>query len=220
MQVKYNHSSKKPNSCLILYLPFTLKKKTMEKQINLKIKDYRDSFHEPHKKKPYYLFIEYGSQNFVFSNKEKAKRFLAKFKKESTLLYKELGYHLSSLHMININLAHVQHYSEYLKISNRLHHFGNRYSKVLNSSKGIDIQIGREINNAYYELDSIYLYFRDFLARHNRLNGILQDVRFKMKAIRRLRRDFDLLLLNAEGVNEITNLEIKSIKYNQILRIA
>jgi hypothetical protein len=192
----------------------------MEKRISLQIKDYRDSFNEPHKKKPYYLYIEYGSQNFVFSNKSKANRFLAKFKKESTLLYMELGYHLSSCYMLNINLANILSHPQYLKIQNKLTSSSERYSKVLTGKGSLNIAIGREINNMYFELDSIYIYFRDFLGKHNRLNYLLQEIRFKMKSIRRLRKDLDLLLSSALGINDITNIDVKSIEFEKILRIA
>ena len=81
----------------------------MEKRIKLKINDYRDNFKEPYKKKPYYLFIEYGSESFYFSNKEKAKRFLSRFKKESTLLFKELGIYINNTSSINVNLVNHCH---------------------------------------------------------------------------------------------------------------
>ena len=190
----------------------------MQRKINLSIKDSRDSFNG-HRKKPYFLFIEYGSKNFVFSNKDKANRFLTKFKNGATSIFLEMGQHLSFLYSININLATIQNYSSYLKNSNGLDVISKRYSFVL-TNKYQDIAIGREVNNFYYELDSQYIYYRDFLQQNARNNFLLNQIRIKMKSIRRLRRDLDLLLSDASGVNELSNIEILSIDFKTKMSIA
>jgi len=41
-----------------------------------------------------------------------------------------------------------------------------------------------------------------------------------MKSIRRLRRDLDLLLSDASGVNELSNIEISSIDFKTKMSIA
>lgn len=191
----------------------------MQRNINLKISDYRDSFNEPHKKKPYYLFIEYGSKNFVFSNKDKANRFLTKFKKESTSIYLELGQHLNFLYTTNINCVHVLNHRKYLKNTSDLNNISNRFSFVL-TNKITEISIGREVNNFYYSIDSLYIEFRDLLSKNNRSNFLLNQVRIKMKAIRRLRKDLDLILYDANGIYELSNIEISSIEFHKKMRIA
>lgn len=190
----------------------------MQRKINLKIKDIRDSF-AGHKKKPYYLFIQYGSKNFVFSNKDKAKRFLTKFKNEATSIFLEMGNHLSFLYTVNINLANTQNHLNYIKNSNGLDSISKRYSFVL-TNKYQDISIGREVNNFYYELDSQYIYYRDFLIKNNRSNFLLNQIRIKMKSIRRLRRDLDLLFNDVNGVNELSDIEALSIDYETKMSIA
>ena len=137
----------------------------MKKNINLEIKDYRESFNEPHRKNPYFLYIEYGVKSFTFSNKEKAKRFLSKFKKESSLLYKELGSFIANCYSLNIRLVQIIPRSNYLSISHRLNSISERYSYILNTKFKQEVQIGREINNIYYELDSIYTDYIKFLQK-------------------------------------------------------
>lgn len=177
----------------------------MKKEINLVIKDYRDSFNEPHKKRPYYLHIEYGKKNFGFSNKEKANRFLTLFRNESTFLYKELGNHISSCFSINVSMVKAINHSDYTKISNSLNNLSLKFSNVLVSKS--DVLIGREIGILYYELEKIYNYFKAFLSKNNRCNALLERVKMDIKNLKRLRKDFDLLLTSAQGVHEIIKID-------------
>lgn len=179
----------------------------MEKTIKLKIKDYRDSFHEPHKKNPYYLFIEYGEKTFAFSNKEKAKRFLSRFKKESTSYYKELGYYMARCYSLNITMVHIIPYSDYMHISKKLNLISLRFSHILNAPNSTDIAIGREINIIYYELHSVYSFLITLLSKNNRSYILLQSTKRELKSIIRLKKDLELLLTDSEGIEKITKID-------------
>tara|TARA_B100000809_G_scaffold75897_1_gene73585 strand:+ start:840 stop:1421 length:582 start_codon:yes stop_codon:yes gene_type:complete len=193
----------------------------MKKTINLQIQDYRDSFNEPHKKEPYFLFIEYGEKRFTFSNKTKAKRFLAKFKSESTNLFKELGYYMSDCFALNISSVHILPQSDFVHISQQLGASSERFAFVLNS-RYIDISIGREINNIYYTLENVYSDFIVLLQKNNRSRVLLLETMRSLKSIRRLRKDLDTLLTNADGINEIMDSEpmIRNTDFVQVLKIA
>jgi hypothetical protein len=189
----------------------------MKKKINLLIKDYRDSFNEPHKKKPYFLFIEYGSQSFTFSNKDKAKRFLVQFQNESTALYKELGNFLSDCYKTNISLVHLLPRADYLSILKRLNTLTSRYSFILNTKT--EIAIGREIDLIYYELKSIYTIYLAFLSSNNRSFYLLKELKFNVKSLKRLRKDLDFLLSDSDGIEKLTSSKIDTVLFYRKLSI-
>jgi hypothetical protein len=190
----------------------------MKKGINLKIKDYRDSFNEPHKKKPYYLFIEYGSQTFVFSNKKLAERWLVKFKKESTELYKELGTYILKLYELNIKLVSQLNFVSFKKNIAILDYCLERYSKVLNGNSVYEIQIGREINSTYYQIENQIFLLKKNLQKNNRNNSLLIETNVQIKLLKRLRFQFDLLLSDTSGIKKIETSE--KIEFLHTLRIA
>lgn len=192
----------------------------MKKNINIVLKDYRDSFHEPHKKKPYYLFIQNGEKCFYFSNKVKANRFLSSFKKQSTLLYKELNNHLKNSYAYLLDLCQILDFAKYQSICNELNFLSLRYAKTLKIKNADSICIGREIDIIYYQLDDFYIYFKKVLQKNNRSNVCLENVNFSIKNIRRLRLDFNALLQDADGINNIINVDSKSVKYEHFLKIA
>lgn len=190
----------------------------MERKINLEIRDYRDSFNEPHKKKPYYLFVEFGDRRFAFSNKKTANRFLSMFQNEATDLFCELGTHLGRLFYYNISLVQKIDYIKYKKNLENLEHFALRYSYVINSKN--DIIIGREILNLYYSLLDELQGIKKILQTNNRSNILLRELKREIKSIKRLKKDFDLLLYDISGVREVTNDKDVTFKFENILRIA
>lgn len=192
----------------------------MPTKINLEIKDYTDSFNEPHKKKPYFLYIQYGQKNFVFSNKNKANRFLSKFKKESHLLFKELGLFISDLHLLNIKLVSNMNYLQFKKNTDNLSFSSERYAKFLSNFQKTHVPIGREIDLIYYDILNQYAFFNKFLSKNNRSNILLENVKIKTKMMIRLKKDFDCLLIDADGINQVTKSELTLIKYDNILFVA
>lgn len=190
----------------------------MERKISLEIKDYRDSFNEPHKKKPYYLFVEFGEKRFVFSNKKTANRFLSMFKNESTDLYCELGVYLGKLFYYNITLVQKVSFLTYKKNLENLEHYAVRYSYVINSKN--EIIIGREILNLYYFLFEELQIIKTILNVNNRSTVLMREVKREIKSIKRLKKDFDLLLSDVSGVREVTNDKNIAMKPKNILKIA
>lgn len=190
----------------------------MEKRINLKIKDYRDSFDEPHIKKPYYLYIEYGSERFYFSNKNKADRFLSKFNYESTNLFKELSIYIEKSFYYNLQLCPILDKPKFTDLKNQIDHIIVRYHFVLTNSTQ-SIQIGREINNIYFQLENLFQFFKQFLQKHNRYNNLLQNLLYYFKSLIRLKTDFDSLLKNVDGIHEVTKIPT-SKNYIHFLKIA
>ena len=201
-----------------LKMPFHNIQIILKRKINLEIKDYRDSFNEPHKKKPYYLFVEFGERKFVFSNKKTANRFLSMFKNESTELFCELGQHLEKLFYYNISLVQKIDFLIYKKNLENLKDYALRYSYVLHSKN--DIVIGREILNLYYSLLDELQTIKKILQSNNRSNTLLRELKSEIKSIKRLKKDFDLLLFDITGVREVTNDKNISVKPKNILRIA
>lgn len=190
----------------------------MEKKINLKLSDYRDFFNEPHKKKPYYLFIEYGSKQFAFSNKKNADKWLVKFKKESTELYKELGGYLINFHEFQIKLISILEYSKFKNSLSSIQFATDRYFKVLNGVLIEDINIGREINNLYYLLENQFTLIKKVLQKNNRNQTLLFQIKVILKSLVRLRLQFDILLSDVTGVKKVISSD--KIQYLNHLKIA
>jgi len=189
--------------------------------INLSIKDYRDYCHEPHKKKPYFLTVNSNGERFYFSNKKKAERWLSKFTKESTDLYKELGSYLSTLYELNLSCVDIISFVNFQKQRQDIDWYCERYWRVLRGyTSGISVEIGTELNRLLNFIQVQQEFYRKLLRSHNRYNLKYQSLRLQMKQLKRLKVDFDLLIFDADGMKKVTKSEVDVIHSELVLNIA
>jgi hypothetical protein len=184
----------------------------MQKKIKLEIKDLRDSFGHKNQKEPYYLFIEYGSKSFYFSNEKKAKKWLTQFETLATDFIRELMYHAPSLHENNIILTPYLDLPKLMKLQNELNFIEKRYWILFNND---DISIGREINLLYHHIELQYEFYKDFFRTNNRFTFQYQKSIYALKSLKRLKKEFDHLLISKEN----TKIK-KTIKVTSYLKIA
>lgn len=191
----------------------------MKKNINLKIKDSRVLFRNVKTSEKYYLYIEYGSKCFYFSNKKKAERFLTKFKKEATELYDELSSYISKLYELSILAIPIADQVKLKKFRKSLDSLLDRYHNVKIGLIMGDINIGREINNLYEAISIQYEFYRKTLRTSNRQRFKYEEVRLSIKNIIRLRKELDYLLYDADGIFKTTKTS-ENIAFELYLRIA
>lgn len=193
----------------------------MKQKINLNIKDYRSHCNEPNKKKPYYLTVNSGGERFYFSNKKKAERWLSKFTTEATELYKELGSYLSKLYDLNISCVEIISFVNFQKKREYINFHVERYWRVLrNYTGGISVEIGKELNTLFNLIQQQLEFYRKLLRSHNRYNLTYERVRFDIKQLTRLKRDFNLLLSDVDGMNKITKVDESIVLSELVLKIA
>lgn len=188
------------------------------KNIELKLKDHRHSFDEPHMKKPYYLYVEWGNRNFYFSNKRKAERWLKKFEKEATELYREVNIMLFEMFKINCVLCDYLHPKTARELREDIIWYADKFNKV---SLGFNYQmeIGTELRRIMNSLMRHLSYYRKVLRRNNRFRYLYEDVRFKIKQARRLKSDFAILLSGADGIKEIANDKLEALTYERKIKV-
>lgn len=184
----------------------------MQKKINLEIKDLRKSFGKKNQKEPYYLFIEYGTKSFYFSNEKKAKKWLVQFENLSRDFIRELMFHVPNLHENNIILIPFLDLPKLTTLQNELNFIQKRYWILFNRQ---DLSIGKEINNIYYHIESQYKFYKSFYRKNNRFNFQYQKSIYALKSLKRLKKDFDFLLEDKEN----TKIK-KTIKITSYLKIA
>lgn len=189
------------------------------KNIELKLKDYRKSFNEPHMKKPYYLYVEWGNRNFCFSNKRKAERWLKKFEKEVTQLYRELNIMLFDLFKINCVISDLLDSKKAKDFREDIIWYANKFNKVSIGICYTDFEVGTELRSILNTLMRHLAYYRAKLRKNNRFRYLYEDIRFKIKQARRLKSEFDLLLSGAEGINEITSDKLEALTYERKITV-
>lgn len=189
----------------------------MEKLLNIKATHFSESFGST-KKKPYYLVVEYRKDYFYFSNKKESVRWMAKFKKESTSLYKELGFYLSKVYSYHIQLVTIIDFPTYQKGVNDLSFYNIRYSKLLKTDLLGQINVGSEVDKLYETVLHYLLDYKNLTNKNTRFQGVNADLLFNIKNLKRLRKEFDKLFKSKNGIKKITsgNAEL----YHRILKIA
>lgn len=189
----------------------------MEKLLNIKITHFSESFKST-KREPYYLVVQYRKEYFYFSNKKESERWLSKFKKEATALYKELGIYLSKVYSYQIQLVTITDFANYQKAINDLSFYNVRYSKLLKTDLCGTINVGREVD-LLYQTCLHYLLEMKILAKVNsRFQGVTADIVFNIRNLKRLRKDFDALFMHKNGIKHITSTD--EVLYHRILKIA
>jgi hypothetical protein len=168
----------------------------MQKRIKLEIKDLRKSFGYMNQKEPYFLFIEYGTKSFYFSNEKKAKKWLTEFETLSTDFIRELMYHSPCLRENTIILTPYLGISKLEKLQGDLNFIEKRYWTLFNNN---EISIGREINLMYDTIESQYSFYKGFFRTNNRFNFQYQKSIYALKSLKRLKKEFDHLLESKEN---------------------
>ena len=193
----------------------------MKQKIDLNIQDYRTSCGNTSIKKPYYLTVNTGGERFYFSNKKKAERWLSKFTLEATELYKELGGYLSKLYELNISCVEIISFVNFQKKREYIDFHVERYWRVLrNYTGGLSVEIGKELNGLFKFIQQQQEFYRKLLRSHNRYNLKYEEIRFSIKQLTRLKRDFDLLLSDVDGMNKVTKVEESAVLSELVLKIA
>lgn len=189
------------------------------KLLNIKLKDYRHTFNEPHKKKPYYLYVEWGNRNFYFSNKRKAERFLKKFQKESTDIHRELNIMLFETFKINCLICEHLNIKQAKDFREEIIWFADNFQKQNLGNFGGNCEIGLELKRVLNVLIKHLGVYRVVLRKNNRYRYLYEDVRFKIKQAKRLKKEFDVLLSGADGIHEITSDFVAPLTYENKITI-
>ena len=189
----------------------------MEKLLNIKITHFSESFNST-KREPYYLVVQYRKDYFYFTSKKDSNRWLAKFKKEATSLYKELGVYLSKVYSYQIQLVTITDFANYQKTINDLSFYNIRFSKLLKTDLCGTINIGREVDLLYETCLHYLLELQQLSKKNTRFQGVQSDIIFNIRNLKRLRKDFDTLFVHKNGIKHITSTD--EILYHRILKIA
>ena len=191
----------------------------MRKKINLHIKDKRNSFGGDIKR-PYFLFIEMGEKQFVFSNKVKAKKWLVTFENNLNTLTQELILNVPKLYNYNTLLSLNMDFPKQKSMREYLDYVMQRYWKIYNSNH--IISIGKEINTIYYEIESQMEFYKKLLGKNSRNQVLLTQIKTEIKHLKYLKNDIDVLFDVDQNLLSLGKIE-KTTKINQsenYLRIA
>ena len=191
----------------------------MRKKIKLKINDKRDSF-GGNIKRPYYLFLEIGEKQFVFSNKVKAKKWLVSFENELNSIAHELIQYFPKLYNYNVCLSLNLGLPEQKRMRNSLEFYMERFWRLYNVNQ--TTAVGREINNMYSEIHNQLNNYKKVLGKNSRNQNLLNQVKIDLKHLKYLRNDINVLFDVDENLLSLKEIE-KTYKISQsdiYLRIA
>jgi hypothetical protein len=162
----------------------------VRKKIKLHIKDKRNSF-DGNIKRPYYLFLEMGEKQFVFSNKVKANKWLVTFENKLNTLAQELILNVPKLYNYNVQLSLHMSYPEQKKMREDLDFVMQRYWQLYNSNNLTSI--GREINNIFCQINEQMEFYKKLLGKNSRNQSALTEAKINIKHLKYLRNDIDQL---------------------------
>jgi hypothetical protein len=162
----------------------------VRKKIKLHIKDKRNSF-DGNIKRPYYLFLEMGEKQFVFSNKVKANKWLVTFENKLNTLAQELILNVPKLYNYNVQLSLHMSYPEQKKMREDLDFVMERYWQLYNSNNLTSI--GREINNIFCQINEQMEFYKKLLGKNSRNQSALTEAKINIKHLKYLRNDIDQL---------------------------
>ena len=162
----------------------------MRKKINLHIKDKRKSFGGDIKR-PYFLFIEMGEKQFVFSNKVKAKKWLVSFENNLNTLTQELILNVPKLYNYNTLLSLNMDFPKQKRLRENLDGVMERYWRIYNTDHVT--AIGREVNNMSYEILEQMEFYKKLLGKNSRNQALLTQVKTEIKHLKYLKNDIDIL---------------------------
>lgn len=179
--------------------------------LKMEIKDERKMRYEPHLKKPYYLYVEWGNRNFYFSNKHKAERWLVKYKKHVQDLYREMIFFFADLYKTCIYLIDIAGFTKIKQYREDFNFTFDMYHRYIYSAG--EFEAGTEIHSLYNQIIRHLTYYREVCRRSNRHRVLYENLRHKTKQAKRLYREYELLVVGAEGINQITTDVTPTIKY-------
>jgi hypothetical protein len=162
----------------------------VRKKIKLHIKDKRNSF-DGNIKRPYYLFLQMGEKQFVFSNKVKANKWLVTFENKLNTLAQELILNVPKLYNYNVQLSLHMSYPEQKKMREDLDFVMERYWQLYNSNNLTSI--GREINNIFCQINEQMEFYKKLLGKNSRNQSALTEAKINIKHLKYLRNDIDQL---------------------------
>ena len=191
----------------------------MRKKIKLHIKDKRESF-GGNIKRPYFLFLEMGDKQFVFSNKVKAKKWLVTFENDLNALTQELILYIPKLYNYNTILSLSMDFPSQKNMRGDLDNSMERYWDLYNSEYVTSIR--KEINNIYYIISSQIEFYKKLLGKNSRNQSLLTQIKTEIKHLKHLKNDFDALFDVDKKLLSLGKLEkTKTINQSEnYLRIA
>ena len=191
----------------------------MRKKIKLHIKDKRESF-GGNIKRPYFLFLEMGEKQFVFSNKVKAKKWLVTFENNLNTLLQELILNVPKLYQYNTLLLLSMDFPKQRNMREYLDYAMGRYWKLYNSDNVSSI--GKEINNIYYIIEEQMEFYKKLLGKNSRNQALLTQIKTEIKHLKYLKNDIDVLFDVDKNLLSLGKLEkTKTINQSEnYLRIA
>lgn len=162
----------------------------MRKKIRLHIKDRRESFGGDIKQ-PYFLFLEMGEKQFVFSNRVKAKKWLVTFENNLNTLTQELILNIPKLYNYNTLLSLNMDFPKQRKMRENLDYSMERYWRIYNSD--YVSSVGREVNTIYYEIEAQMEFYKKLLGKSSRNQALLSQIKTETKHLKYLKNDIDAL---------------------------
>lgn len=193
----------------------------MKRKIYLHLTDYRDSFNEPHKKKPYYLFVSFSEDICIyFSNKRQAKKWLVSFENKVTEYYYELLEHCSNVATLNCVLTPYLKRGDLKKARDSTDFYLDRTHSLFFSSSYIKYEIGDEMFGFYQKIHNHYQFYLQFLRSNNRFNHLYSKTRQDFRNLKRLKNDIDILFSDVSGLKTIEIKENKDNLSEYFLKIA
>jgi len=162
----------------------------VRKKIKLHIKDKRSSF-DGNIKRPYFLFLEMGEKQFIFSNKVKAQKWLVTFENKLNTVTQELILNVPKLSNYNTILSLNMDFPKQRNMRESTDYVMQQYWKLYNSNHLTSI--GREINSMYYEIEFQMESYKDILGKNSRNQALLTQIKMEIKHLKYLKNDIDVL---------------------------
>ena len=162
----------------------------MRKKIKLHIKDKRESF-GGNIKRPYFLFLEMGEKQFVFSNKVKAQKWLVTFENNLNTLIQELILNIPKLYNYNTLLSLNMDFPKQRNMRENLNYSMECYWRIYNSN--YVTAIGKEVNTIYYEIEEQLEFYKKLLGRSSRNQALLTQIKTEIKHLKYLKNDIEAL---------------------------
>jgi hypothetical protein len=162
----------------------------VRKKIKLHIKDKRESF-GGNIKRPYFLFLEMGEKQFVFSNKVKAQKWLVTFENNLNTLIQELILNIPKLYNYNTLLSLNMDFPKQRNMRENLNYSMECYWRIYNSN--YVTAIGKEVNNIYYEIEEQLEFYKKLLGRSSRNQALLTQIKTEIKHSKYLKNEINAL---------------------------
>ncbi len=161
-----------------------------------------------------------GEEQFIFSNKAKAKKWLVTFENNLNEITQELIQYVPKLFSYNAELSLYMKLSEQEYLRNELNTSMQRYWLLYNSQH--TTSIGREINFIFNTCEHQLKEYKNILGKNNRNQNSLKKIKIDIKHLKYLRNEIDALFDTKNTLKTFKNSK-KDTKHNvseKYLRIA